>query len=71
MLLCFFHHMAGVFVLGDVLGDVSAKELEVADSLYSRPVDGDEVQPLSFPPVVHDQLLGLIDVESQVVFLAP
>ena len=40
-------------------------------SLYSRPVDDDGVRPLLSPPVVYDQLLGIVNVEQKVVLLAP
>lgn len=68
-LLGLFHHTACVFVLGEVLGDVNAADLEFTDPLYSRPVDVDGVMSPTPLPVVHDQLLGLINVERQVVLL--
>ena len=71
VLLCLLSHMTGVYIPGEVLCNVDTVELEAADSLYHRPLDGDGIQPHSSPPVVHDQLLGLAGVECQVVFLTP
>ena len=50
---------------------MDAKELEALDPLHnsSIDVDGDMLSPLS--PIVHDQLLGLTDIEGEVVVLAP
>ena len=54
-----------------LLSDVDAKELDTLNPLHYSPVDvdGGMLSPLS--PVVHDQLLGLTDVEREVVVMAP
>ena len=50
---------------GEILGDVDTQELEAVHTLHRRPVW------VSVPPEVHDELLGLLSVEQQVVGVAP
>ena len=54
-----------------VLTDLDTDQLEALDPLHYIPVDvdGGVLTPLFH--VVHDQLLGLTDVEGEVVVLAP
>ena len=50
---------------------MDAKELEALDPLHNSPVDvdGGVLSPLSV--IVYNQLLGMTDVEGQVVVLVP
>ena len=57
-------------LLGEVCGDVDPQVLNAVYPLHSRSLDGDGVLSQSLPPEVHYQLLGLVCVESKVVFLA-
>ena len=56
---------------GEILGDVDSQELEAAHTLHSRPLIVDGWMWVSIPPVVHDELLGLLGVKQQVVCVAP
>ena len=50
---------------------MDTQELEVGDTLNHRPVDMDGGVCATFLPEVHNELFGLICVESQVVVGAP
>ena len=56
---------------GQVLGDVDTQELEAVHTLHRRPLDVDVWMWVSVPPEVHDELLGLLGVQLQVVFVTP
>ncbi len=58
-------------VPGEVIGNVYAEELEAADPLYWSPVNGDEGVLTGPPPEIHHQLLGLTDVQREVVVVTP
>jgi len=70
-LLGLLYHVAGVHSPFQLLGDVDSEKLKTVDPLHSDPVDVDGIMLRSSLPVVDDQLLGLVDIESEVVFLAP
>ena len=70
-LLCHLHNSAGVRGPWYVLSDVDAKEFESLDPLHNNPVDVDLGVLSSLFPKAHDQLLGLSEVEGEVVVLAP
>ncbi len=47
----------------EILGDVNAEELKAAHPLHRCLVDGNECVFSALSPVIHHQLLGLVDVE--------
>ncbi len=51
--------------------DVNAEELKAAHPLHRCLVDGDGCVFSALSPVIHHQLLGLVDVEWEVVLLTP
>ncbi len=55
----------------EILCDVNTEELEAADPLHWSPVDGDGGVHTGPPPEIHHQLLGLTDVQREVVVVAP
>ncbi len=71
-LLCLFNQGGGVYGPGEIIGDVDAKELEAGHTLHCSSVDGDGGVCLApGPPEVHDDLLGFLGVECQVVVSTP
>ena len=65
------HHTVCVGGPFQIVSDVYAEGHEACHLLHCSPVDVDmDVLPLLFPEV-HDQLLGFVDVEEEVIFLAP
>jgi hypothetical protein len=52
-----------------IVSDVYARELEDFHHLHCGPVDRG-VPPLLFPEF-HEQLLRFVDIEGEVIFLAP
>lgn len=56
---------------GEILGDVDSQEPEAVHTFHRRPLDVDGWMWVSVPPEVHDELLGLLGVEQQVVGVAP
>ncbi len=65
------HYWLCVNSPGEVLGDVYAEELDAADPLHWSPVDGDGGVLTGPPPEIHHQLLGLTDVQREVVVATP
>ncbi|KAI4901983.1 hypothetical protein NFI96_029748, partial [Prochilodus magdalenae] len=55
----------------ELLCDVNTEELKAADPLYSSHVDGDGGVHSLLLPEVHYQLLGLADIEREVILPAP
>ncbi len=55
----------------EILGDVNAEELKAVYPLHSCLVDGDGCVLSAQSPEIHHQLLGLVDVEWEVVLLTP
>ncbi len=53
----------------EILGDVNAEELKAVNPLHIWLVNGDVFSALS--PEIHHQLLGLVDVQWEVVLLTP
>ncbi len=53
----------------EILGDVNAEELKAVYPLHRCLVDGDGCVCSALSPVIHHQLLGLVDVELEVVLL--
>ena len=70
--MCLFDQGGGVEGPGEVFRDVDSQELEAGDTLYLCPVDveGGVCATLGLPEV-HDDLLGILGVEGQVVGGAP
>ena len=68
---CPFHNCVCVCGPCEVLSDVYANELEALDLLHNSSVnmDGGVLSPLC--TIVHGQLIGLTDIEGEVVVLAP
>ncbi len=60
-LICLLQHCICVSRPCEILGDVNAEELKAAHPLHRCLVDGCVFSALS--PVIHHQLLGLVDVE--------
>ncbi|KAK6299546.1 hypothetical protein J4Q44_G00295790 [Coregonus suidteri] len=54
-----------------IASDVYAEELEAFYLLHCGPVDVDGGVLSLLSPEVHDQLLRFVDVEGEVIFLAP
>ena len=54
-----------------ILNDVDTAELEGIDPLHCGPIEVNGAVHLPMFPEVHDQLLGLADIEGEVVVLAP
>ncbi len=55
----------------EILGDVNAEELKAVYPLHRCLVDGDGCVFSALSPEIHHQLLGLVDVEWEVVLLTP
>ncbi len=55
----------------EILGDVNAEELKAVYLLHRCLVDGDVCVISALSPEIHHQLLGLVDVEGEVVLLTP
>src|SRR4029434_6126552 len=70
-LVCFLYQGFGVEGPREVLRDVDTQELEAGDTLNLHPVDMDGDVCASFLPKVHNELFGLLGVESQVFVGAP
>ena len=70
--MCFLDQGGGVEGPGEVFGDVDPQELEAGNTLYFHLVDveGGVCATLGLPEV-HDDLLGILGVEGQVVGGAP
>ncbi len=73
MLMCRLQHCICVSRPCEILGDVNAEELKAAHPLHRCLVDGDGDGCVfsALSPVIHHQLLGLVDVEWEVVLLTP
>ncbi len=62
-LMCLLQHCICVSRPCAILGDVNAEELKAAHPLHRCLVDGDGCVFSALSPVIHHQLLGLVDVE--------
>ncbi len=62
-LMCLLQHCICVSRPCEILGDVNAEELKAAHPLHRCLVDGDGCVFSALSPVIHHQLLGLVDVE--------
>ena len=72
MYLCFLHEAWCVGVPAEVIGDVNSQELEARDTLHFTASDVQQgVWVVSAPPVVYDELLGLLGLDGQVVVSTP
>ncbi len=70
-LMCLLQHCICVSRPCEILGDVNAEELKAVYPLHRCLVDGDVCVFSALSPVIHHQLLGLVDVEGEVVLLTP
>ncbi len=70
-LMCLLQHCVCVSRPCEILGDVNAEELKAVYPLHRCLVDGDGCVFSALSPEIHHQLLGLVDVEWEVVLLAP
>ncbi len=70
-LMCLLQHCICVSRPCEILGDVNAEELKAVNPLHRCLVDGDGCVFSALSPVIHHQLLGLVDVEREVVLLTP
>ncbi len=68
-LMCLLQHCICVSRPCEILGDVKPEELKDVNPLHRCLVDGCVFSALS--PVIHHQLLGLVDVKWEVVLLTP
>ncbi len=71
VLMCLLQHCICVRRPCEILGDVNAEELKAVNPLHRCLVDGDGYVFSALSPVIHHQLLGLVDVEREVVLLTP
>ncbi len=55
----------------EILGDVNAEELKAVYPLHRCLVDGNACVFSALSPEIHHQLLGLVDIEWEVVLLTP
>ncbi len=62
-LMCLLQHCICVSRPCEILSDVNAEELKAAHPLHRCLVDGDGCVFSALSPVIHHQLLGLVDVE--------
>ncbi len=62
-LMCLLQHCICVSRPCEILGDVNAEELKAVNPLHRCLVDGDGCVFSALSPVIHHQLLGLVDVE--------
>ncbi len=62
-LMCLLQHCICVRRPCEILGDVNAEELKAAHPLHRCLVDGYGCVYSALSPVIHHQLLGLVDVE--------
>ncbi len=62
-LMCLLQHCICVSRPCEILCDVNAEELKAAHPLHRCLVDGDGCVFSALSPVIHHQLLGLVDVE--------
>ncbi len=62
-LMCLLQHCICVSRPCEILGDVNAEELKAAHPLHRCLVDGDVCVFSALSPVIHHQLLGLVDVK--------
>ncbi len=62
-LMCLLQHCICVSRPCEILGDVNAEELKAAHPLHRCLVDGDGCVFSALSPVIHHQLIGLVDVE--------
>ena len=70
-LLPLLHHTVCVGGPFQIFSDVSAEELEAFHFLHCIPVNVDGGMLLFLSPEVHDQHLHFVDIEGEVIFLAP
>ncbi len=62
-LMCLLQHCIRVSRPCEILSDVNAEELKAAHPLHGCLVDGEGDVFSALSPVIHHQLLGLVDVE--------
>ncbi len=70
-LMCLPQHCIYVSGPCEILSDVNAEELKAAHPLHRCLVDGDGCVYSALFPEIHHQLLGLVNVEGEVVLLTP
>ncbi len=70
-LMCLLQHCICVSGPCEILSDVNAEELKAVYPLHRCIVDGDGCVFSALSPEIHHQLLGLVDVEREVVLLTP
>ncbi len=70
-LMCLLQHCICVSRPCEILGDVNAEELKAVYPTHRCLFDGDGCVFSAPSPEIHHQLLGLVDVEREVVLLTP
>ncbi len=70
-LICLLQHCICVSGPCEILGDVNAEELKAVYPLHRCLVDGDGCVFSALSRVIHHQLIGLVDVEREMVLLIP
>ncbi len=70
-LMCLLQHCICVSGPCKILGDVNAEELKAVYPFHRCLIDGDGCVLSALSPEIHHQLLGLVDVEGEVVLLTP
>ncbi len=70
-LMCLLQHCICVSRPCEILCDVNAEEVKAVFPLHRCLVDGDGCVFSALSPEIHHQLLGLVDVEREVVLLTP
>ncbi len=70
-LMCLLQHCVCMSRPCEILCDVNAEELKAVYLLHRCLVDGDGCVFCALSPVIHHQLLGLVDLELEVVLLTP
>ncbi len=70
-LMCLLQHCICVSRPCEILGDVNCDELKAVYPLHRCLVDGDGCVFSALSPEIYHQLLGLVDVEWEVVLLTP
>ncbi len=70
-LMCLLQHCICVSRPSEILSDVNAEELKAAHLLHRCLVESDGCVYSALSPEIHHQLLGLVDVEGEVVLLTP
>lgn len=68
---CFLGHSLDAVGLGQIVGDIYGQEFETLNHLHFSTCDANWGMYINLFPEVNDQLLGLADVEGEVVVMTP